>query len=69
MINLPLAFSADATLPSVTGIVTELTVATSFVPVMFTVTVPVALPSALLTVMLSLTCWPCVNSSWAPLPV
>ena len=53
--NLPLAFSEVAALLSLTAVVAELTVARSFVPVMFTVIEPVPVPSALVTVMLSLT--------------
>jgi hypothetical protein len=36
---------------------------------MFTVIVPLAVPSTLVTVMLSLTFWPAVNSLCASLPV
>ena len=67
--NWPDAFNDEASLLSVTAVVAELTVARSFVPVMLTVITPLAVPSALLTVMLSLTFWPAVNSSCAPLPV
>ena len=63
MLSLPEAFNAAAVLPSVTAVVAELTVAMSFVPVMFTVIVPLPVPSALVTEMLSLTFWPAVNSS------
>ena len=54
---------------SVTVVAAVESTGASLVPVMFTVIVPVPVPSLLVTVMLSLTFWPCVNSSWASLPV
>ncbi|MDA9445609.1 hypothetical protein XI01_02340 [Bradyrhizobium sp. CCBAU 21360] len=61
--------SAAAVSPSVTDFESDETVAASLLPVMVTVTVPVAVPSWLVTVNWSCTCWPAVSSSWAPLPV
>ena len=56
MVNWPLVFNADATLPSLTGTAIELTLAVSLVPVMLMVILPLALPSMLITSKLCLTC-------------
>nr|WP_265575650.1 hypothetical protein [Bradyrhizobium sp. WBAH33] len=69
IVSCPEVFSADAMSPSVTALESELTVAASLVPVIVTVTVPLAVPSWLVTVNWSCTCWPAVSSLWAPLPV
>ena len=69
IVSWPLVFSAAAVSPSVTDFESELTVAASLVPVIVTVTVPLAVPSWLMTVNWSCTCWPAVSSSCAPLPV
>ena len=50
IVSCPLVLSAAAVSPSVTDLDSELTVAASLVPVIVTVTVPVAVPSWLVTV-------------------
>ena len=50
MLSWPEVLSADAVSPSVTDFESDETVAASLLPVMVTVTVPVAVPSWLVTV-------------------
>src|SRR5574343_509057 len=65
----PAVFRLEAASPSVTLLDSEETVAASLVPVMLTVMVPEAVPSALVTTTDWVATWPEVSSLWAPLPV
>ena len=62
--SLPLAFNAEAALPSLTAAVAELTVAVSLVPVMVTV-IEAGVPSAACTVKVSMAFAPAANWSCA----
>ena len=66
-VNLPLELIELALLVSASALVSDVTVATSFVPVMLTVTVLVFVLSWLVTVNVSTTFCPAVNSLCAEL--
>ena len=66
LLALALVLMSAAASVSLSATVCELNVAASLVPVIVTFTVPLALPSWLNTVKLSLTVWPAASSLCAP---